>query len=238
MSGDERDEQESEEELDKLLGALRTVAREDELAVARLPADAYAPLSAADRAGIADRILRAPQAAAPVDSPVIPIASRRPARRWVLAAVVGPLAAAAALVLLIRPFSGEQTGPLPAYDISASGGIREMRGAEPAAGQAPGSIAAPQRLRPDSRLVVVARPDVAVDGPIAVGVFLSQAGRTEEIRPQIQIAPSGAVEIRASAADVFAGRTGHWDLVVLIGRSKPSEPTARRLTVPVDIEAP
>jgi hypothetical protein len=80
-------------------------------------------------------------------------------------------------------------------------------------------------------------------------VFAVQGATGQEVWPQVQIAPSGAVEIRAAAGEVFGDRTGHWEMVVLIARpealrkaepaaaiARPSDPGWRRLTVPLDFE--
>src|SRR5437016_5734303 len=88
------------EDLKKLFIALRTVAKEDDLSAARLPAEAYVPLAAEHRAAIADRILHAP-------GDVVSLQRRRRMSRRFLAIVIGPVAAAAALILVVRLYSGE-----------------------------------------------------------------------------------------------------------------------------------
>jgi hypothetical protein len=252
MSGEQEDDKNG---VEKLLAAVTAVARDDDLAVARLPTQAFAPLSASDRAKIADRILR-PRAAEPererpkTGDVVVSLDSRRRKGRWRLMTALAPLALAAAVVVALRSFSGVGPGPLPGYEIIATGGIRETRGAETASSQAGAMVAAPQRLRPRSRLLVIARPRIAVEGPVATRVFVVQGNKAAEVWPQVQIAASGAVEVRAPVAEVFGGRMGHWELVVLIGRSEalrrtdadaavasPSDPRWRRLIVPLDFEA-
>jgi hypothetical protein len=246
----------AEEDLGKLLAALRAAAKEDDLAVARLPSDAFASLSADVRTRIADRIGQAQAAETEREKPtagnvVVSMDGRRRRSRRLLAVVLAPLAAAAAVVLMVRSFPGQSLVPLPEYGISANGGIKELRGTDPASSQAAGMVAAPQRLRPESHLVAIARPDVAVEGPVAVRVFVVQGAKAEEVRPQVRIAPSGAVEVRAAVAEVFGDRRGHWDMVVLVARSEalrkvepavalatPPAATWRRLTVPLDFDTP
>ena len=253
-NGENGENGEDNEEMGKLLTALKSAAKEEDLALGRMPPEAYQPLPAERRAAIADRLLLG----APSD--VVPsIASmdrRRPrSGRRIMAFVIGPLvAAAAALVLVVRTFSGDGMAPLPDYGVSARGGIKEMRGGVPDS-PSPARIAAPlQRLRAESRLVVVARPASAVEGPVAIRAFAVQATRADEVWPQVQVTASGEVEIRAPVAEVFGARTGHWDLVVLIGRAKalreagladalasqssPASPNWRRLIVPLELEAP
>lgn len=244
----------AEDDLQKLLAALRVTAKEDELAVARLPAEAFAPLSADDRARVANRIVQAQAAETQREKTssggaVVSMEGRRRRGRGIVAVALAPLAAAAALVLVVRSFSGEQMPPLPDYEISASGGSKELRGADPAAAAAAGLVAAPQRLRRESQLVAIARPAVAARGGVAVRAFVVQGRTVDEVWPQLQIAASGAVEIRAPVAEVFGDRKGRWELVVLVARAEalrktepaaaiahPSDPTWRRLTVPLDFE--
>jgi hypothetical protein len=253
MSGGHQDDQ---DDMEKLLAALRSVAKDDDLAVARLPAEGYSPLSADHHARIAERILHAPAADTEPEKPrplrggVVSLDRRRLTRRRLTAIVFGPLAAAAAVVLIARPFSGP--APLPDYAFSVRGGIKALRGADPLVAQdAAGTTAPPQRLRPESRLVLVANPVGAVVGPVAVRAFVVRAARADEVRPEVQIAASGAVEIRAPVAEVFGGRSGRWDLVTLIGRpealrqlqpsaalSQPADPAWRRVTVPLELESP
>jgi hypothetical protein len=126
-----------------------------------------------------------------------------------------------------------------------------MRGADPAPDAPVQAIAPNQRLRPESRLIVVAHPAAPAQGPVAVRVFVLQAARADEVWPQVHIEPSGEVEIRAPVAEVFGHRTGQWNLVVLIGRpaalsqidpatapTRSPDPAWRRLTVPLAFEAP
>ncbi|HVR64952.1 MAG TPA: hypothetical protein VMU50_23810 [Polyangia bacterium] len=239
----------------QLLAALTAVARDDEMAVARLPSEAFAPLSAADRAKIADRILQPQAVEAQQEKPttadaVVSMVGRRRGSRGCRAAALAPLALAAAVMLVVRSFSGERLGPVPEYEISASGGIKELRGGDTPSSEAAGTLAEPQRLAPQSQLVAIGRPKIAVEGPMAVRAFVVQGAKVEEVWPQLQIAASGAVEVRAPVAAVFGDRTGHWELVVLVGRAAalrraepaaalagPSDGTWRRLVVPLDFEA-
>ena len=251
-NGEDSEDGEDNEEMRKLLTALRSAAKEEDLALARMPQEAYPPLSTERRAAIADRLLRGPNDIVP---PTVSLDRRR--RRSVprfMALIVGPLAAAVALVMVVRSFSGDGGAALPDYGISARGGIKEMRGAVPDAPPLAGTVAPIQRLRPESRLVVMAKPAGAVEGPVAIRAFAVQATRADEVWPQVQMTASGEVEIRAPVAEVFGTRTGQWDLVVLIGRaetlrkagptdalagqSSPARGNWRRLSVPLQLETP
>jgi hypothetical protein len=247
-----------------LLDGVQSVAREEDAEIEALSREADQPLAQAARDRIARRILearhdaRSPSEASsftPIGekptagSAAAPRGSARRRRRFVsLVGAGGIVAAAAAFALWARPSSQDLV--LPAYSVTASGGVREQRGATPPPG-ADDTTAALQRVRPDSELVIAVRPETTVAGAVAARAFLVQGTEVSEARAQTQIAPSGAVELRLRGVDLVGPRRGHALLRILVGRPSviasaasptiengASGPGLRVLTVPVDLEAP
>ena len=243
--------------MDDLFSRLRAIAKEeqDETGV---PEDLRAPLSLSERDEIAAAVLAtgAPHAAA-----VTPLAQRR-SRRRVWLAIALPVAAAAALVLVARPWldSSGSLPPLPMYEVSARGGMKELRQGERDSAGAAGATARPERVGPQTEIVVGCRPATAVEGPVAARAFVFRdgaAGSAAEIVTQVQTAPTGALEIRvrplagvAAVADPAA--PARWTLRVAVGRpdhvarlaasdaasGTPADGRAVRwLTVPLDLVA-
>lgn len=253
-----------DDDMQALLNAIRTAAREDDVAIAGFSGEAAA-LSAEERARISARILalqaearpastatdaRAGAAARSVDQ----LAARRGRSRrttsvWAGAGVA--LAAAAALVLWLRPHPGANVdgeGGLPTYAITATGGVADLRGPAPTV-VGEGRTAPAQRLRPQSELEIACRPESAVAGPVATRAFLVHGGAVEEVRPDVQVAPTGAVSLRIRGSELVALHTGQAELRVVIGRpavvSVIAAPVAvaasdgegaRWLTVPLRLE--
>jgi hypothetical protein len=213
--------------------SLKNLARSEAAEMAAVPPDYAPPLSAEARNEIAEAILAAPGAARArsAEAPVTPIGEarrRRPRTTWL--AVALPLAAAAALALALGPLSGPRFAPLPTYEVSATGGIKELRSGEAAgSGRQGSSTAKPERIGRKMELVVVGRPDTAVEGPVAVRTFLVQGARVLEAKPRVEIASSGAVEVRVRPADAAVDGAGRWILRVLIGR-----PDSVRAVAPID----
>jgi hypothetical protein len=247
-----------DDDVKKLFANLRAVAKAEEADLAGAPADVLAPLSAAERSEIAAAILRGtPQAAAkPVTAEAQQRPAARPRGRGRFLAFAIPLAAAAALVLIVRPFAPHSGGggswpALPGYDVTAESGIKDVRGAGEPSG-APGTVAALQRVARDTELTVVARPATAVEGPIAVRAFVVEGGAAKEVVPRVDSAPSGAVQLRVRPGDALAGAPGRAELRAVVGRpdaiqalspadaaNAPSDTPARHwLTVPLDVVAP
>jgi hypothetical protein len=179
-----------------------------------------------------------------------------------VAAFALPVAAAAGLLLVFQTRSDPdgRLGPLPAYDVEARGGLKELRGAEPGAPGTPGAIARPARVNLDSELVVGCRPATGVEGPVAARAFVVRdggAGPVAEVAPQVQTAASGALEIRLRpfagvAAAVDPAGPVRWTLRIAVGRpgnvaklavfdaaaTAPADgPALRWLTVPLDLVA-
>ncbi|MEP6655326.1 MAG: hypothetical protein ABJA82_18315 [Myxococcales bacterium] len=236
----------------KLLNAVRLVAREEDELADACPDDQVPVVSPAVRADITRELwgaisrTRGGAAAGPAlddGDPWDRVGARRAeeARRqtrrrmaWSMATV--GVAAAAALVMWIRqspaPVTDDGATGLPDYAIAASGGVAETRGPAPATGMDEAATAttttAPVRLSPSSELRVTCRPDTAVPGPLAVRAFLVRDGAAREVFPQIQVATSGAVDLRLPGAQLHggpatvtaAGEAGRptGELLVVVGR--------------------
>ena len=243
--------------MDDLFSRLRALAKEeqDETGV---PGELRAPLSLSERDEIVAAVLAtgAPRAAA-----VTPLAPRR-SRRRVWLAIALPVAAAAGLVLVARPWldSGGSLPALPTYEVSARGGMKELRQGEPESPGAAGATARPERVGPQTEIVVGCRPATAVEGPVAARAFVfrdGEAGSAAEIVTQVQTAPTGALEIRVRPLAGVAAVAGQaaparWTLRVAVGRpdhvaklaasdaaaGTPADgPAVRWLTVPLDLVA-
>jgi hypothetical protein len=177
------------------------------------------------------------------------------------------VAAAALVALWMRPAARVGDAPLPGYAVAASGGVAELRGAR-AEGTKDGTKAGADdgadeaadrattarsaRLRPESELRVTLRPQRAVAGPVAVRAFFLQGGDVEELRPAIEVAPSGAAELRLRGADLVGRHRGAGILRVVVGRvaavgalgataavgAGSDGSSLRWLTVPVALESP
>jgi hypothetical protein len=239
------------EDVNRFLNAIRTVAREEDAEIASFPTELAPVLSAVTRTRIADQII------ANLSSTGDALELRRQARQrsrrtFVLSAGGLAVAAAAGLMMWMRP-SGDGPGAgLPLYAVSASGGVAELRGAKPDALDAAGTTTATQRLRPESELRVTCRPDTAIEGPVAVRAFFVQGGNdVTEVRPLVVLAASGAAELRLRGVDLLGQHRGHGDLRVVVGRPDavrtldlraaiaPSGATTLRwLTVPLDLQSP
>jgi hypothetical protein len=248
-----------EEDLDveKLLAGLRIVAREEAAALASAPVDAFTPLSADERGEIAAILLARPAGAAkiadakPSADTGAGIVSLTDARRWrrrVLTWVL-PLAAAAGLALALGPLSRDVTPlpPLPAYEVTAQGGLKTVRGG-PVEPTREGATPRPERIALDTELIVHARPAIAVDGPVSVRAFAIRDGTAHELPAQVELAPSGAAEVRVRPGAGLV-KPGPATLRILIGRvadvrdAKPIDAALasvdasgrRWLTVPIDL---
>lgn len=191
--------------------------------------EAFLPLDDAALARIADHVDRELDAGAPVAEPtaaaeaprassevsrgsvVVPLRRRAPARSLAWAgAAVGVLAAAAALVLVLR---APAAPPLPGYSLevlSSEGPLRsDGRTAE---------SAATVRLRPDTRFQAVLRPATAVTGPVAVRVYERTKGGLRVVPAETEVADGGAVRLTGRAGDLFGAGGGEREILVVIGR--------------------
>jgi hypothetical protein len=206
-------------DVSRLLAGLRAVAKEQEVEMARMPPEVAAPLSAEERGEIATAICEAQARTTGLPPPgdVIPLSSAAGTRRrrlgWI--AVVGPLAVAAVLVLAVR-MSGTPERPLPAYAMIITGGLKELRGASPAG--AVGSTLPVERAGRHTEIVVVCRPEVSVEGPVATRLFLIQGTVAREVQARARTSPSGSVEIRINPVEEGGATAGRWGLRIVVGR--------------------
>lgn len=205
----------------KLFAGLRTVAREQADDLAKVPAELTAPPSEGER----DAILRAiagadarwadsPKASGVAGAATPPVLPSRPwsIRRF---AVVGSFVAAAAVTLLLTSSRGVHAPPLPGYSMAVSGDLKEFRGPNRAPSQGADSI---PRADARSEIVLVCRPDVAVQGPIASRAFLVEGQSVREISTRTQTSPTGSLEIRFNPVKDAAAEPGQWSLRVAVGR--------------------
>jgi hypothetical protein len=189
-------------------------AREDEELRARAAADpeiaalyeAYRPLSSDVTARLAERATAAlsTPGRAPERGRVLPW-------RRVVLAVAAPLAAAAALVLVLHRPVEPPASPLPAYALAVTGGDRATRSSEASAQDA-------IDLHAGSHLEIVLRPSTAVDGSIAVKAFLVQGDLARPWPVPMDRSSDGAVRVSGTAGALMGVPAGSWDLVFVVGR--------------------
>jgi len=232
------------DDMNALLNSLRAVAREDDAETARFPVELTPSLSEATREQITAQILKAQArdrqirtgtpsrsspamgaatAAGPDDGDPVDdaLAERRrlraQSRRSIVMGGGGlALAAAAALMLWMRPTAEPEA--LPAYSVTASGGVAEVRGGAADSTLPDGQTTPTERLRAASELRVTCRPDVALEGPVAARAFFVQGTTIEEVKPRIQVAATGAVELRLPGSELTGRYQGQGALRVVIGR--------------------
>ncbi|MCB9727281.1 MAG: hypothetical protein H6744_00540 [Deltaproteobacteria bacterium] len=175
---------------------------------------AFAPLDEAAQERVHREVARALDGAAAGEggAPVIALAPRRKARWARLAMVVAPLAAAAALVLVLRgPLGGTDGPPLPGYGLEVSGGLATVRGAE-----------APEpsrRFTPDSPVELLLRPQQAAQGPVAVRAWRRMPGQAWQAwDAPAQISAEGSARIAGSAAELLGTTPGVVGLRIVVGR--------------------
>lgn len=192
------------DEMDHLLKALRDTAREEDRAEEVVLAAASVPaLDERARQRIADVLVAGSGELVSLEE------RRRKRRRWATLAMV-PLAVAASAALVVRVSLHEPAG-LPEYALVATGGLRDVRGLD----DLPMPV---QRLGPHSVLDVKLRPATTVEGDVFATAFLVHGDRVESVSPTLDVAPSGAVSVRAEAATVFGDRRGPWELRILLLR--------------------
>jgi len=205
--------------------------------------EAYRPLGVSARAGIADVLVRLQQdeAAASVRERASVGSGLAQWRAWLERLRWYSLPAAAAVALLIwwlLPVGPDGGPALPAYDISARGGIRQVRG------EAEQEIA---KLAAGSELELTLRPSTAVEGKLAVAVFVVTPEGSQPVAAHAQLAASGAARL-IIARSAFGDLSGIVRLRVVIGRperlqsaaelasaSATAGPGWRRLELRVDL---
>jgi hypothetical protein len=182
--------------------------------------EAYRPLDASTRDRIVSSLTDAgaPKRAAPetssdraAPSPIehgklVPLRARW-ARRGAL--VIGPLALAAAVLLVAR--RPTDLPALPSFELSVSGGDVSSRGPDLRAAQ-------PLRLPPGSRFELLLRPSTRVQGPLVAKTFAARGGEVRETGLGAQVSGGGATRIQGTADELSGLAPGAWDLVVVVGR--------------------
>lgn len=186
--------------------------------------EAYRPFDEAAAEAVHRRVaeaLGAGGAAAATGGNVISLADRR-AGMWRRVAMVAiPLAAAAALVMMLRPFGGPTLAPLPSYALEVAGAEALVRGAEDQPG--------PQVFTPESSLILVVRPATAATGTLALRAWQRHSGGAWHLwDPDVEWSADGAARIAGEATALLGAGPGLVDLRVVIGRKDelPSDPEA------------
>jgi hypothetical protein len=163
-------------------------------------------------------IVRSPGTApAPVARASAPAAAKPKGRRTgVVIAFAGTLAAAAAVLLLVR----EPGGALPGYSVEVAGIDRGLRGpSDPPAAARP-------KVSEGARLSIVLRPaePVAYDVDAIAVVDAPSGPRPSGVAPVVR--PGGVVVLEGDERRVLADAHGAIDLVIAVGPrgSLPREP--------------
>jgi hypothetical protein len=119
---------------------------------------------------------------------------------------VAALAAAASVVLLLRP-----PAPLPNYSLKVSGGVHEGRGQEPETAKTP-------VLAPGDRFQVVMRPQTAVSraSRLEALCFVARDREVHTLEARSEIYSGGAVKMEGSVSRELP--PGAWTLWTVVGR--------------------
>jgi len=149
--------------------------------------------------------------------PVVPagvVSLRSRPLRWA-GFVAAPLAAAAAIALLV----GRPAGDLPGYSVSVSGGLRAERGADVRAPSDPVIVAS------GSELVLVARPSAASSRSVHVATFVVDSSGATAVPSTSEASDKGAVRVKVLGADLAkaAGTRDSLDLVLVLDRSSEDD---------------
>ncbi|MCU0681123.1 MAG: hypothetical protein MUF34_02465 [Polyangiaceae bacterium] len=152
-------------------------------------------------------------------SKVVSLDARRRLLRTATPVAVALSAAAALLLVLRSPERPEvatfaDLAPLPAYDLSVRGGLKQTRGVEEPTAQRP------LRLAPSSELDLTLRPATRVEGPLALRTFVVQQGKVQPWAAPVEIAPTGALRVHGAAAKLLPGLEGVVELRLVVGRAE------------------
>jgi hypothetical protein len=130
--------------------------------------------------------------------------------RWQAGAAAAlAVAAALAFVLFFRS-EGPTDDSLPAYHLSLSGSVSEVRGDVP-------TPSATAKVRPDSTLTVVLRPDAPTARALEARAFVEQGGSLRRVEAPVELSPEGAARLVARADRLFNPPRGAHRLVVAVG---------------------
>lgn len=131
---------------------------------------------------------------------------RAAARAGASVAMVATCAACVAFILTSSP----RADALPGYQMSFEGGDVALRGAAPAAER-------PQ-LEPESRLRLVLRPELPVEGEVEVHAYWVQGTHSTPLALHWKRSDRGAFLLEGNAKEHLAGHSGEGTLQVEIGR--------------------
>ena len=184
-------------------GQLREdAARAEGEAFADEALEAFRPIGSEAKDRFVDAILVEAGASRVEQAKVIPLR-----RAWWAAGSLGALAAAAALLMLLR-----SPGPagLPAYDLVVSGGESGVRSL---------TVQDVPKLAPGSRLELVLRPATRTEGPLVVRGAMRKGEDVRPWTPAAETDPDGAARIAGTREALFADTpAGRWTLVIAVGR--------------------
>jgi len=208
----EREEREHDPLLDALVAGEATPAQRAELeASAAADTDRardvalHTPLDDALKARILSQALAT--AAATQGRSSDPGKRTAPPRRLHTVTAGAALAAAAALLLMFWRTPGPEA--LPAYSLSAHGGLEDVRGA------AQREVV---RVEPETRLELVMRPEGDVQGEVELRVLERMAGEVRVLDADVQRSPAGTLRIVESARQLFGERLGRRALSLIACR--------------------
>ncbi len=171
---------------------LRALAEENDGDGLRL--EAHTPLGGAFRERMVETM------GAKLDS----AARRRRVRARGFGAAAAVLAAAACMVLWVRPVAVE----IPAYALSIKGQVATRRGAP--------VMHEPVYLTPNSMLDIRLTPALRVRDGVTLSAFLAQGGHARPWPVPVERADSGAFRIQGVASELLKADFGTWDAIFVI----------------------
>ncbi|HEU4410627.1 MAG TPA: hypothetical protein VFS43_35555 [Polyangiaceae bacterium] len=130
--------------------------------------------------------------------------------RWHFGTTAALAVAASIAFFLVFGPEGSSGEGLPAYSLSLSGSVSELRG-EPAA---PSATA---KVRADSTLTLVLRPEAPVARPLEARAFVERGGALRRLEAPVEVSPEGAVRLVARADRLFRPPLGTHRLIVAVG---------------------
>lgn len=119
------------------------------------------------------------------------------------------VAASIAFLLVFRS-EGPSGDGLPPYSLSLSGSTSELRG-EPSA---PSAVA---KVRSNSTLTLVLRPEAPVNRPLEARAFVEQGGSLKRVDVPVEVSPEGALRLVARVDRLFVPPSGSHRLIVAVG---------------------
>ena len=195
-------------------------ARAEESAEAAAAYEAFRPLGADFRARLVDRLGEQLRSPPPVESLAEGAGSRprrrilpfaRPRRGLQMWWLIPAAAAAAALILVLRP--APDLPPLPPYDLTLGGEVRQLRSPAAPGGEAVRIYAAGNRFR------LLLTPSTTARGPVAVRVFWTRPGELAVLEaPPAEVSAAGAVQLEGEVGREIRLPAGESSLLIVVGR--------------------